>query len=124
MPRAINLAQERTTSRVTSGFKPFGSRNWSEIVRAIRSGAQLLYIQDLPLAATRIGSSARGKSSHGRYRISVTPSTRAPAPPIQIKRRGQVASRRAQGTIKNNPTRPVVYLIKALSPTHRVPSSQ
>ena len=55
------------------------------------------YIQAFPLAATRIGSRARG-SSHGRSRIKVTAATRAPAPPIQAMRAGQLGSRRAQGT--------------------------
>src|SRR5712692_4279185 len=54
------------------------------------------------------------------YRTNVTPATSTPRPPIQAARAGQEVSRLAQGTIKNNATRPVVYLINALSPTTKV----
>ena len=91
---------------------------------ASRSGAQFVYIHVLPRAATRSGSNAFGKSNQGMYRTRVTPAISAQDPPIQRHRARQFGSRRAQGTMKNNPTMPVVYLMSVLRPTKKVPSNQ
>src|SRR5215207_4680041 len=84
---------------------------------AMTSGAELLNCHDLPSAARKIGSSERGKSSHGQNSpTGMTPTTR-PVAPTHISLVDHDWNRRVQATRYSKPTSTVVYLISALSAT-------